>query len=82
MRDVWVAIPTAQKSHVPAQLRKWQDQGYKLALFVDPGPVDLPEIGLGILMLTQPVALVLYTYSFVVILGGTIAFIITSHFPE
>jgi hypothetical protein len=39
-------------------------------------------IGLGILMLTQPVALVLYTYSFVVILGGTIAFLITSHFPE
>jgi hypothetical protein len=39
-------------------------------------------IGLGILMLTQPIALVLYTYSFVVILGGTIAFLITSHFPE
>ena len=39
-------------------------------------------IGLGILMLTQPIALVLYTYSFVVILAGTVAFIITSHFPD
>ena len=53
MRDVWVCIPTAQKSHVPAQLRKWQDQGYKLALFVDPGPVDLPEIDLGILIMAK-----------------------------
>ncbi len=39
-------------------------------------------IGLGILMLMQPFALVLYTWSFTVILTGTVGFLITSHFPE
>ena len=36
----------------------------------------------GILMLVQPFALGLYTYSFLVILAGSLAFVITSHFPE
>ena len=36
----------------------------------------------GVVMLMQPFLLVLYTYSFVVILTGTILFIIVSHFPE
>ena len=36
----------------------------------------------GILMLVQPFALVLYTYSFLVILTGSVAFVVTSHFPE
>jgi hypothetical protein len=39
-------------------------------------------IGLGIFMLMQPFALELYTYSFAVILVGTLGFLITSHFPE
>jgi len=39
-------------------------------------------IGVGIVMLVQPLALVLYTYSFVVILAGTVGFIVTSHFPD
>ena len=39
-------------------------------------------IGLGILMLTQPFSLDLYTYSFVTILGGTLAFVIVSHFRQ
>jgi hypothetical protein len=39
-------------------------------------------IGLGIFMLMQPFTLDLYTYSFVVILAGTLGFLITSHFPE
>jgi hypothetical protein len=33
-------------------------------------------------MLMQPFALVLYTYSFVTILAGTLLFVIVSHFPE
>ena len=37
---------------------------------------------LGVVMLMQPFLLVLYTYSFVVILTGTVLFIIVSHFPE
>jgi hypothetical protein len=39
-------------------------------------------IGLGILMLTQPFSLDLYTYSFVTILGGTLAFVVVGHFPR
>ncbi len=33
-------------------------------------------------MLMQPFALDLYTWSFGVILAGTLAFLVTSHFPE
>jgi len=39
-------------------------------------------IGLGIVMLTQPFSLDLYSYSFVTILGGTLGFMIVSHFPN
>jgi hypothetical protein len=39
-------------------------------------------IGLGVVMLMQPFALWMYTYSFIVTLVGTVMFIITSHFPE
>ena len=39
-------------------------------------------IGLGVFMLMQPFALWLYSHSFVVILIGTIGFVIVSHFPE
>ncbi len=39
-------------------------------------------IGLGVVMLMQPFALWLFTYSFVVTLTGTVMFIIVSHFPE
>ena len=39
-------------------------------------------IGLGVFMLMQPFTLWLYSHSFVVILIGTIGFVIVSHFPE
>ncbi len=39
-------------------------------------------IGLGVFMLMQPFAIVLYTYSFVVILAGTVTFLVVSHFPD
>ena len=39
-------------------------------------------IGLGILMQVQPFALELYTWSFGVIIAGTLGFLVTSHFPE
>jgi hypothetical protein len=39
-------------------------------------------IAAGVLMLLQPIALVLYTYSFVTTLIGTVMFIIVSKFPE
>jgi hypothetical protein len=39
-------------------------------------------IGLGVVMLMQPFAMWLYSYSFIVTLVGTVMFIIVSHFPE
>jgi hypothetical protein len=39
-------------------------------------------IGLGIVMLMQPFAMALFTWSFVTILVGTAMFVIVSHFPE
>ncbi len=49
------------------------------------GPWETASMGViaaGILMLMQPFALILYTYSFLVILSGSVAFLVTSHFPE
>jgi hypothetical protein len=39
-------------------------------------------IGIGILMLTQPFSVDIYSYSFVTILGGTLGFVLVSHFPQ
>ena len=37
---------------------------------------------IGVFMLMQTFAMWMYTYSFIVILIGTIGFVITSHFPD
>ena len=37
---------------------------------------------IGVFMLLQPFVMWMFTYSFIVILVGTIGFIITSHFPD
>jgi hypothetical protein len=39
-------------------------------------------IGVGVFMLMQPFSLWLYTYSFVTILAGTLAFVVVSHFAD
>ena len=39
-------------------------------------------IAVGVIMLMQPFVLVVYSYSFIVTLVGTVMFIIVSHFPE
>lgn len=39
-------------------------------------------IVIGIAMLLQPLAMTLFTYSFIVILFGTLGFVVVSHFPE
>ena len=36
----------------------------------------------GIVMMVQPWSIDLYSYSFVVILAGTLGFVVVSHFPE
>lgn len=37
---------------------------------------------IGVVMLMQPFMMILFTYSFVTILTGTVLFIIVSHFKE
>jgi len=44
--------------------------------------VAIGLIGLGVVMLMQPLSLLLYSYSFVTILVGTLGFVIVSHFPD
>jgi hypothetical protein len=39
-------------------------------------------IGVGVVMLMQPFFMAVYTYSFIVILTGTVTFLVVSHFPE
>jgi hypothetical protein len=49
------------------------------------GPMEIAAcivIALGIFMMLQPFALVLFTYSFVTTLAGTLMFTIVSKFPE
>ncbi len=49
------------------------------------GPMELVAccfITLGILMLLQPFALFLYTWSFVTMLFGTVMFMVVSKFPQ
>jgi hypothetical protein len=44
--------------------------------------VTMALIGLGVVMLMQPLSLDLYSYSFITILAGTLGFVIVSHFPD
>jgi hypothetical protein len=44
--------------------------------------IAMALIGLGVVMLMQPLSLSLYSYSFVTILVGTLSFVIVSHFPD
>jgi len=49
------------------------------------GPLEMGAscvIGLGLFMLLQPFALVLYTWSFVTMLAGTVMFMVVSKFPD
>ena len=39
-------------------------------------------IAVGVVMLMQPFSIVLYGWSFAVILTGTVGFVVVSHFPE
>jgi hypothetical protein len=57
----------------------------RFPLWLRRGPseaVAMTLIGLGVVMLMQPFSLDLFSYSFVTILAGTLAFVIVSHFPD
>ena len=57
----------------------------KRPFFFRRGPMEniaTALIAIGFLMLFQPFALALYTWSFVTMLAGTAMFIVVSKFPE
>jgi hypothetical protein len=57
----------------------------KRPFFLRRGPMEniaTALIGLGFLMLFQPLLLIFYTWSLVTLLTGTVLFIIVSKFPE
>jgi len=39
--EIHVLIPTAQRSHVDGMLSKWRSAGYRIGVFVDPGPITI-----------------------------------------
>jgi hypothetical protein len=63
--------PQKRKSRWPAWARRGLMENIATAL-----------IAIGFLLLFQPLALSLYTYSFITMLAGTVMFIIVSKFPE
>ncbi|TIR42441.1 MAG: hypothetical protein E5X64_05300 [Mesorhizobium sp.] len=63
--------PAKRKSRWPRALRRGLMENIATAI-----------IAIGFLMLFQPFALSLYTYSFITMLAGTAMFIIVSKFPE
>ena len=73
--------PTAARlggEELPPERRRWPR-------WLRRGPMELLAtvlIAAGVAMLMQPFALWLFTYSFFVILVGTVGFIVVSHFPE
>ena len=66
-----IPAPPKRKSSWPKFLRRGLLENIATAL-----------IGIGFLMLFQPFALALYTWSFVTMLVGTVMFIVVSKFPE
>jgi hypothetical protein len=63
--------PLAKSSSWPKYLRRGPLENIATAV-----------IGVGFLMLFQPFALTLYTWSFVTMLLGTVMFIVVSKFPD
>jgi hypothetical protein len=62
-----------------------EKKGSRLSSWLRRGPWEnaaMGLIGLGVVMLMQPISIGLYGYSFVTILAGTLGFVIVSHFPE
>lgn len=69
------STPTAVKPNAAGRWPKWLRRG----------PMELlacAVIGIGILMLLQPFALFLYTWSFAAMLSGTVMFMVVSKFPQ
>ena len=71
MSDAQVSDPHAPRSRPRRLFRRGPWENASSAI-----------IGIGILFLVQPFSLDAYGWSFAVILAGTLAFVVTSHFAE
>jgi hypothetical protein len=72
-----MSIPHAP-AHAPQAQSRWPKALRR-------GPMEIAAcvlITLGLLMLLQPFFLILYTWSFVTMLAGTVMFMLVSKFPE
>jgi len=62
-----------------------QDKSGAWPRWLSRGPLEAIAtlvIGLGVLMLLQPLSITLYSYSFVTTLAGVVLFTVVSKFPE
>ena len=69
----------------PSQAQRWVGAVLGRLLRLRRGPWEglaTIVIAAGVVMLMQPIALALFTWSFVTILAGTAMFVIVSHFPD
>jgi hypothetical protein len=62
---------TRPTSRWPKWLRRGPLEGVAMVL-----------IGIGVVMMCQPWSIGVYGWSFLVVLTGTVAFLVVSHFPE
>ena len=65
----------------PARARAWSRASSSLRRGPWEGLATI-VIAAGIVMLMQPLSLLLYTWSFLTILAGTVMFVVVSHFKE
>jgi hypothetical protein len=71
--------PTASIRHLEVTtMSRWPNWARRATM----EKVACAVIALGIFMMLQPFALILFTWSFVTTLGGTLMFTIVSKFPE
>jgi hypothetical protein len=73
-----MSMPPVTTQPSPVQQRAWPKALRR-------GPMEklaCVVIALGILMMLQPLALVLFTWSFVTTLFGTVMFTVVSKFPD
>jgi hypothetical protein len=90
MKATDVVIPSQERGisaqrdgEIPRSAR--DDSNPRWPRWLRRGPMELAAsllIGAGVLMLLQPFALSIYTYSFITTLAGTVMFIVVSKFPD
>lgn len=79
------AVPGPERGAAPPmrQRRAAPRQRWPRPLRKDPmEAVAMVLIGAGVFMMCQPFSIALFGWSFLVVLAGTILFLVVSHFPE